>query len=105
LQAPLPGPIEAVPGLDAESRPANIPATRSRIGAGLCCLVPPQTTATSGGHTTEAQNRATALQVLEQVNDQQVELVLTDPCMPVMDGRQLAAAPARLHPALPIVFM
>jgi CheY-like chemotaxis protein len=25
--------------------------------------------------------------------------------MPVMDGRQLAAALARLHPALPIVFM
>jgi FixJ family two-component response regulator len=31
--------------------------------------------------------------------------VLTDLRMPVMDGRQLAAALARLHPTLPIVFM
>jgi FixJ family two-component response regulator len=34
-----------------------------------------------------------------------VELVLTDLRMPVMDGRQLASALARLRPRLPIVFM
>jgi two-component system cell cycle sensor histidine kinase/response regulator CckA len=53
----------------------------------------------------EAQNGATALQVLEAAGDRRVELVLTDLRMPVMDGRQLAAALARLRPSLPIVFM
>jgi two-component system cell cycle sensor histidine kinase/response regulator CckA len=52
----------------------------------------------------EAGNGASALRVLE-LPDHNVELVLTDLRMPVMDGRQLAAALARLHPSLPIVFM
>jgi two-component system cell cycle sensor histidine kinase/response regulator CckA len=53
----------------------------------------------------EARDGATALRVLEEAGDRRVELVLTDLRMPVMDGRQLAAALARLRPSLPIVFM
>jgi two-component system cell cycle sensor histidine kinase/response regulator CckA len=53
----------------------------------------------------EAQNGATALQLLEDNTIPEVSLVLTDLRMPVMDGRQLAAALARRHPSLPIVFM
>lgn len=52
----------------------------------------------------EAGNGASALEVL-QTASHNVGLVLTDLRMPVMDGRQLAAALARLHPTLPIVFM
>ena len=58
-----------------------------------------------GFHVLEAQNGATALRVLAEAGDGRVELVLTDLRMPVMDGRQLAAALARLRPSLPIVFM
>ena len=46
-----------------------------------------------------------ALEVLAEVNAGRVDLVLTDLRMPVMDGRQLAAALARLRPSLPIIFM
>jgi two-component system, cell cycle sensor histidine kinase and response regulator CckA len=53
----------------------------------------------------EASDGARALQLLAHGAHQQVGLVLTDLRMPVMDGRQLAAALARLHPTLPIVFM
>jgi len=53
----------------------------------------------------EAQNGARALQLLAEGADRQVGLVLTDLRMPIMDGRQLAAALARLQPSLPIVFM
>jgi CheY-like chemotaxis protein len=53
----------------------------------------------------EAADGARALQLLAYGAHQQVGLVLTDLRMPVMDGRQLAAALARLHPTLPIVFM
>lgn len=53
----------------------------------------------------EAPNGARALQLLSHGLHQDVGLVLTDLRMPVMDGRQLAAALARLHPTLPIVFM
>ena len=53
----------------------------------------------------EAQNGARALQVLSEAPGRQVALVLTDLRMPIMDGRQLAAALARLQPSLPIVFM
>ena len=58
-----------------------------------------------GFHVIEAQNGATALQILNDPANHQVELVLTDLRMPVMDGRQLAAALARVRPDLPIVFM
>jgi CheY-like chemotaxis protein len=53
----------------------------------------------------EAQNGATALQILEEARDEAVALVLTDLRMPVMDGRQLASALARRRPSLPIVLM
>jgi two-component system cell cycle sensor histidine kinase/response regulator CckA len=53
----------------------------------------------------EARNGAEALEILASANRPAVELVLTDLRMPVMDGRQLAAALARLRPTLPIVFM
>ena len=53
----------------------------------------------------EAPNGARALQLLAHGADREVGLVLTDLRMPVMDGRQLASALARLHPSLPIVFM
>jgi two-component system cell cycle sensor histidine kinase/response regulator CckA len=53
----------------------------------------------------EAQNGANALQVLDAPGAHGVALVLTDLRMPVMDGRQLAAALARLRPSLPVVFM
>jgi CheY-like chemotaxis protein len=52
----------------------------------------------------EAPKGATALQLLEE-NGGSVALVLTDLRMPVMDGRQLAAALARRRPSLPVVFM
>jgi two-component system cell cycle sensor histidine kinase/response regulator CckA len=58
-----------------------------------------------GFHVLEAPNGATALRVLAEAGDGHVGLVLTDLRMPVMDGRQLAAALARLRPSLPIVFM
>jgi two-component system, cell cycle sensor histidine kinase and response regulator CckA len=53
----------------------------------------------------EASDGARALQLLEDKATDQVALVLTDLRMPVMDGRQLAAALARRRPSLPIVFM
>jgi CheY-like chemotaxis protein len=53
----------------------------------------------------EAQNGATALRLLEGAAANEVALVLTDLRMPVMDGRQLAAALARARPSVPIVFM
>jgi CheY-like chemotaxis protein len=58
-----------------------------------------------GYHVLEAQNGATALQVLNGPGASGIALVLTDLRMPVMDGRQLAAALARARPSLPIVFM
>jgi two-component system, cell cycle sensor histidine kinase and response regulator CckA len=53
----------------------------------------------------EAPNGASALQLLEDRSGPAIGLVLTDLRMPVMDGRQLAAALARRRPSLPIVFM
>jgi two-component system, cell cycle sensor histidine kinase and response regulator CckA len=53
----------------------------------------------------EAENGATALELLENGVAERIGLVLTDLRMPVMDGRQLASALARRHPTLPIVFM
>ena len=53
----------------------------------------------------EAENGANALQLLNAPGAHGVALVLTDLRMPVMDGRQLAAALARLRPSLPVVFM
>jgi two-component system, cell cycle sensor histidine kinase and response regulator CckA len=53
----------------------------------------------------EAQNGAKALELLTGTEAAGVKLVLTDLRMPVMDGRQLAAALARMRPSLPIIFM
>jgi CheY-like chemotaxis protein len=53
----------------------------------------------------EAANGAVALELLRESAAGLVRLVLTDLRMPVMDGRQLAAALARTRPTLPIVFM
>jgi two-component system, cell cycle sensor histidine kinase and response regulator CckA len=53
----------------------------------------------------EAEHGVTALRVLEGAAAGDVALVLTDLRMPVMDGRQLAAALARVRPNIPIVFM
>ena len=53
----------------------------------------------------EAENGATALQLLEGPAATTIDLVLTDLRMPVLDGRQLASALARRRPSLPIVFM
>lgn len=53
----------------------------------------------------EAPNGASALEVLSSAAAAGVALVLTDLRMPVMDGRQFAAALARVRPNLPIVFM
>lgn len=53
----------------------------------------------------EAPNGAAALELLADQAGHDVGLVLTDLRMPIMDGRQLAAALARVQPGLPIVFM
>jgi len=53
----------------------------------------------------EAENGAAALQIMEGPAAESISLVLTDLRMPVMDGRQLAAALARRRPSMPIVFM
>lgn len=53
----------------------------------------------------EAQNGARALELLTGTEAAGVKLVLTDLRMPVMDGRQLAAALSRVRPSLPIIFM
>jgi two-component system cell cycle sensor histidine kinase/response regulator CckA len=60
---------------------------------------------TEGYTVLEAHNGASALEVLSQTEATGVQLVLTDLRMPVMDGRQLAAALARMRPSLPIIFM
>jgi CheY-like chemotaxis protein len=53
----------------------------------------------------EASNGAKALEFLTGTEAAGVKLVLTDLRMPVMDGRQLAAALARMRPTLPIILM
>jgi two-component system, cell cycle sensor histidine kinase and response regulator CckA len=58
-----------------------------------------------GYNVVEAENGATALQLLEGPASTTIDLVLTDLRMPVMDGRQLASALARKRPSLPVVFM
>jgi two-component system cell cycle sensor histidine kinase/response regulator CckA len=61
---------------------------------------------TEEGYTVlEAGNGAEALERLADSSAHGVALVLTDLRMPVMDGRQLAAAITRLRPNLPVVFM
>jgi two-component system, cell cycle sensor histidine kinase and response regulator CckA len=58
-----------------------------------------------GYNVLEAPDGASALRLLDGTPPEHVALVLTDLRMPVMDGRQLAAALARRRPSLPIVFM
>ncbi len=122
-----------LPGLDATTRPANIPRLLpqgSDISAspandgyapslpayrGLTVLVVEdedelrtvirRLLEAEGYLVLEAQNGAAALQILGLPRIPQVQLVLTDLRMPVMDGRQLASVLARLHPTVPIVFM
>ena len=53
----------------------------------------------------EAEQGAKALELLRDSSGRNIDLVLTDLRMPVMDGRQLAAALARLYPRMPILFM
>jgi CheY-like chemotaxis protein len=53
----------------------------------------------------EADNGAHALRLLEGATGRTVELVLTDVRMPLMGGRELAAALARSQPGLPVVLM
>jgi two-component system cell cycle sensor histidine kinase/response regulator CckA len=89
------------PASRAEARPTVLvvedePALR----AGIRRLLQEQ-----GFNVVEAENGATALQLLEGSGSPQIELVLTDLRMPVMDGRQLASALARRRPSLPIIFM
>jgi two-component system cell cycle sensor histidine kinase/response regulator CckA len=59
----------------------------------------------AGYQVLEAENGARALTMLSDTEAGGIALVLTDLRMPVMDGRQLAAALARRRPSLPIVFM
>ena len=91
----------AGPGWGPEARPTLLvvedePALRANIRR----LLQDQ-----GFNVLEAENGATALQLLEGSGSPRIELVLTDLRMPVMDGRQLASALARRRPSLPIVFM
>ncbi|MFL5404169.1 MAG: response regulator [Gemmatimonadales bacterium] len=53
----------------------------------------------------DAPHGAAALALVNGAEAGRIDLVLTDLRMPVMDGRALAAALARTHPELPIVFM
>jgi two-component system cell cycle sensor histidine kinase/response regulator CckA len=97
------------------SQPGSAQPAPRRAGSGLTVLVvedeDPLRSAigrvlqTEGYAVLEAQNGAMALELLTASEAAAVELVLTDLRMPVMDGRQLAAALARLRPRLPIIFM
>ena len=96
------------------SQPASAPAP-PRAGSGPTVLVVedegPLRSAirrllqTEGYTVLEAHNGANALELLTGSEAAGVQLVLTDLRMPVMDGRQLAAAIARVRPSLPIIFM
>jgi two-component system cell cycle sensor histidine kinase/response regulator CckA len=96
------------------SQPASAPLSR-RAGTGPTVLLvedeDPLRSAIgrllqNEGYTVlEAQNGARALELLTGTEAAGVKLVLTDLRMPVMDGRQLAAALSRVRPSLPIIFM
>src|SRR3954467_13256158 len=58
-----------------------------------------------GYNVVEAENGATALQLLQGPASETIDLVLTALRMPIMDGRQLSSALARRRPSLPVVFM
>jgi two-component system, cell cycle sensor histidine kinase and response regulator CckA len=85
-----------------ESRRATLLVVEDEeaLRASICRLLRAE-----GYQVLEAGDGGRALRVLEDPSADQVELVLTDLRMPVMDGRQLASALARLRPRLPIVFM
>ena len=53
----------------------------------------------------EANNGADAIRLMQGSTGPAVELVLTDLRMPLMGGRELAAALARSQPGLPVVLM
>ena len=53
----------------------------------------------------EADNGADAIRLMQESSGPAVELVLTDLRMPLMGGRELAAALARSQPGLPVVLM
>jgi two-component system, cell cycle sensor histidine kinase and response regulator CckA len=96
------------------SQPGSAPPSR-RAGAGPTVLIVEDEDSLRSairrllqneGYTVlEAQNGASALDVLSGTEAAGVRLVLTDLRMPVMDGRQLAAGLARTRPSLPIIFM
>jgi DNA-binding response OmpR family regulator len=52
----------------------------------------------------QAANGAAALEIMRRMRTR-VELVVTDICMPVMDGLEFARAFQPLYPSIPILFM
>jgi CheY-like chemotaxis protein len=56
----------------------------------------------SGFHTVEAEN---GFDALERLGREPFDLVLTDICMPGLDGLELVRAVHRLAPAAPVVVM
>jgi two-component system, cell cycle sensor histidine kinase and response regulator CckA len=93
------------PGEQATARPGSRPTVlvvedEDLLRAGIRRLLQNE-----GYDVLEAADGAIALELLDGKAADRVALVLTDLRMPVMDGRQLAAALARRRPSLPIVFM
>jgi len=97
----IPEPVRAEPRVQKETGPTVlIVEDEDALRATIRRLLQAE-----GYNVLEAENGANALEMLSREDTDGVALVLTDLRMPVMDGRQLAAALARARPALPIVFM